>query len=75
MTRGVVVQDLVTNQFMFFLSKREDGTCSCAIVEEIFDDYESVFNTKVTSIRKDVKLAEIKIAENYPKYFDQITIS
>lgn len=74
MERGSVVKNINTGEYYIFLKFKEDGQCKVAKVEELLDEYETIFHTKITQLL-DIDFSLIEIAPTYPNYFNNINIA
>jgi len=74
MERGTIVQTVKGDAFYIYLKDLDDENCKCAVVEDVFDEFEQYFSAKVTTLIT-VPKDTIIIATAYPNYFNQISIT
>lgn len=72
MKRGTIVKNK-EGEFLIFLSA-VDNIARCAVVEDVFDETDQYFCARVTSLIQ-VSTDELTIAEIYPVYINQISIT
>lgn len=74
MERGTIVKNNENQYFIFLSYSADEKSAKVMEVQEIFDEYEQIFCTRGTAI-KTFPLSELQLADTYPSYLDQITIT
>lgn len=73
MKRGTVVKNKNSGEYSIFLVNN-DGIAKVAIVEDLYNEFEAEFIPKITMLKNE-NIDDLEPTEQYPNYFNSISIT